>query len=156
MRDVGSYRPKAAKAELSIFGYEEKKAIFEAFSITLSPDSQWKMIVHQIDLYNEEMLYMGDRKNNFFEQLTQVRAGISCDSIEFNRAPISVVENLIDSNEFNGIGGYRQCLLGTHLGFSELQMYDASNGSPNYFGFDSEKDLPYLGMYQVNLPGLSE
>ncbi len=154
IRDVGSYRPTAAKAEFSVFGYEQKKGVFEAFSIKSTPDSPCKMIKQKIDLYSEGILYLGDRKNRFLEQVNLLRDGKNIDSLQFNRAPMSVVEELISSGEFNGIGGYRQCLLGTTFGFSEYQAYDPSNSSPSYFGFDLENDLPYLGMYQVNLPAL--
>lgn len=150
-----------ASAEVSIFGYCCVESRFRIFHLTPAFSEQ----VFRVDFSEvstsaeDQLLLLGECKDQIFEEIQRKRAGLEYGSIQWWRAPKSVISTIISRNTYPGIGGSLQMGIADERGYFPFMVCSPlEDGAPpatlSYLGLSSSEDLGRIGGCHVNMPGM--
>lgn len=148
--DVGQYQPNVS-SQMAVFGYCKKQEKYVAYKISQSLINPAEVIVKEVAVCEGEILHIGNKEHEITATIKSLMSGNSL----LQREPAIALSRFISNVDVPKIGGYTQCIISTHLGFCEFQMFDQNLNQPSYFNLDIEFDIPYLGAYQAMLPAIS-
>ena len=147
-----------AQFEAAIFGWCHSAKALGAWHFKPSCASGiWKLVVEKCDFHLPgRFLYLGDYKDHAQAELAQVISS----GLNNERAPRSVIQNLIKDPNFSSIGGDEQLAMANEFGFQPyLLARPIETGSPTgkitYLGIELTDEFASVGKARVGGPAIA-
>ncbi len=149
MNDLGQYFPESVRTEMVIYGFCQRTRSHKIIKMNNSSANPATINIEDCeDLDSGRPILLGDRQDEFFELIQATRQRFTFDTINWWRSPFIALNNMINQNSIDTIGGYIQLSYAHQFGATISFLTDINNISMGNAGiYISELFSPTIGRY---------
>ncbi|EFE55470.1 hypothetical protein PROVRETT_05759 [Providencia rettgeri DSM 1131] len=130
MHDLGQFFPKSVKTEIVIFGYCKKTQSHKIIKLNNSPSHQATLNIEDCQgISSGNPVLLGDHLDEFNQHIQSTKLRFTPNTINWWRAPFIALNNWINHNSVDTIGGYIQLSIASMLGAKILFLTDIQSDS---------------------------
>jgi hypothetical protein len=157
LHSVGKLTPAAARCEFVLFGFCRKSDEFKVFTLSNSPGNPATITIAEHGVSAGDFLILGDKKEEVGAALAAMRAQFVAGLSNWRRAPITVMANILRSEEgISTIGGHLQLWAALRYENRLLTISHTESRLPQYLGLDMFDTLGHVGGFTTDFStGLS-
>ncbi|WP_248785139.1 hypothetical protein [Escherichia coli] len=161
--DIGQFFPRSVATEMIIYGFCFRTQVHKIIKIYNTPSNPTNLVIEDcLDLTTGTPVVLGDRKQQFREDIEMTRGRFENGTLNWWRASFIALNNWISQDTVNTIGGHIQFSMANRIGTRNLFMSSSesnpldmtyagiSNTSALGFTIGQLSIMPMLGM---TLPG---
>lgn len=149
---IGALAPLGARTEMVLFGHCVQSCRNRLFKISTSPTSPAEVAVEECSLDEQSFVVIGDQRGKIRALIDEMREKFDVGSLNWRRAPIIVMANVLRGGEINSIGGYLQLCVVMEREAKFLQMPLTNDFSFPMVGFKLYEDIGQIGGFMVHRP----
>lgn len=142
---LGMHYPASARIEIAVFGYCARSDALRVFKISNRPEAPATVTVVAVPVNDHDFLILGDRKSDVAEAIAENRAHSEKRSLDWHRAPILALLNLVEDVGFGTIGGSVQLCATGRFGVRLLPLFDSERMQDLLAGFNLFEIFPKIG-----------
>ncbi len=160
MYDLGQSFPNLVQTEMVIFGFCKRTQTHKIIKLNNTPSTPNILTIEYYEhLTSGEPVLLGDQKEAFHEYINTTRLRFTSETINWWRAPFIALNNWINHNTVNTIGGYIQLSIANELGakVSFLTNIQSDSISMSYAGINITESFSYTlgGFILMPMSGMS-
>lgn len=157
LHGVGKLMPTAARCEFVLFGFCRKSDAFKIFTLSNTPVNPATITISEHAVSIESFLILGDKKEEVGASVMAIRTQLATGSINWRRAPIIAMANILRNEEkTTTIGGHLQLWAALRYESRLLTILHAESHLPQYLGIDMFNTLGHVGGFTTGFSiGLS-
>lgn len=148
---IGVHYPVNARCEIVVFGFCRRSSSFKVFKISNTPDTPALLRIEDMAVSDSRMVILGDSKTMIEELIESQRCQFEVDSLNWGRAPITVLSNILSENRLCSIGGYLQLFAAFRHDVRHLLISPPGSGIASLVGFDLFRDIQCVGGFTPSL-----
>lgn len=142
---LGVHYPSGARIEIAVFGYCARSDALRVFKISNRPAEPETVTVMTVPVDDQEFLILGDRKTDVAAAIAAKRADSEKHSLDWHRAPILALLNVVEDPAFSSIGGSVQLCATGRFGMRLLPLFDSERIQSPLAGFNLYELVPSIG-----------
>ena len=157
--DVGQSFPRSVATEMIIYGFCFRTQLNKIIKIYNTPSNPINLVIEDcLNLTSGTPVVLGDRKQQFQDDIEMTRRRFDTGTLNWWRAPFIALNNWIRQDTVNTIGGHIQFAMANSIGTKNLFMSHAEANSLDmtYAGINTTSDqkftignliiMPMIGM----------
>lgn len=146
MLDLGQYFPRSVRIEILIYGFCKKTQVHKIIKLSNSSVTPAILDIEDCeDLDSGRAILLGDRREEFHELIETTRQRFTFDTINWWRSPFIALNNWINQNSVDTIGGHIQLSLANFIGarISFLSNIHANAVNMTHAGINTTESFGY-------------
>lgn len=160
MCDLGQSFPRLVQTEMVIFGFCKRTRTHKIIKLNNTPSTPNILTIEDYEhLTSGEPVLLGDQQEAFHEYINTTRLRFTSETINWWRAPFIALNNWINNNTVNTIGGYIQLSIASEFGakVSFLTNIQSDSISMSYAGINITESFSYTlgGFILMPMSGMS-
>lgn len=162
MRSLAVLREADAGAEFAIIGWCYATLRWRIFHLSPIVQDGLHIQVREFIAENEEdLLLLGDSKDRVKQEVRQVRAGYTPNTLRWWRGPVEAMSRLLVQREIDSIGGYLQMGIAVEATKSfnlsaivQPIAYGQPESTFKFLGMDTREDIGPIGPCFIGMSGM--
>jgi hypothetical protein len=150
LRSVGTIYPRLARCEILLFGFCKRNKEFKGFLLSNSSKDPANISIQEHDFAEGQELILGDRKSQVVQEIHSARAQCKIGSLNWGRAPITALAQLLRREAITTVGGDLQLWAALPDGNKHIRISVTEQLLTPFVGMNASNQLGHIGGYSTD------